>query len=112
MKTLLLPIAVLASLSPLVHAAPNSPGSREIPIVVAEADQTMTEGEVRKVDRDAKKITLRHGEIANLGMPAMSMVFQVSDPAFIDKVKPGDKVRFRAEKANGSLVVTRIELAN
>lgn len=112
MKTLLLPIAVLASLSPLVHAAPNSPGSRESLVVVAEADQTMTEGEVRKVDRDAKEITLRHGEIANLGMPAMSMVFQVSDPAFLDTVKPGDKVRFRAEKANGSLVVTRIEPAN
>ncbi|MGA0025387.1 MAG: copper-binding protein [Burkholderiales bacterium] len=71
----------------------------------------MSEGEVRKVDMDAKKITLRHGPIANLGMPPMSMVFQVSDPALLDKVKAGDKVRFVADKVNGAYTVTRIESA-
>jgi len=70
-----------------------------------------TEGEVRKVDLDAKKLTLRHGEIKNLGMPGMTMVFQVKDPAMLDKVKAGDKVRFTAEKINGAFTVTTLEAA-
>ncbi len=72
----------------------------------------MTDGEVRKVDMENKKITLRHAELKNLGMPGMTMVFQVKDPAFLEKVKTGDKVRFTAEKMNGALTVTNIETAN
>lgn len=76
-------------------------------------DQTaaLTEGEVRKVDKEAKKLTIRHGAIANLDMPPMTMVFQTQDPAMLDSVKIGDKVRFRAEKTGGAYVVTRIEPA-
>jgi Cu(I)/Ag(I) efflux system protein CusF len=69
----------------------------------------MTEGEVRKVDKDARKITLKHAPIENLEMPAMIMVFQVKDPAMLEKVKAGDKVRFQAEKLGGALTVTAIE---
>jgi len=69
----------------------------------------LADGEVRKVDKDAGKLTLRHGEIKNLDMPAMTMVFQVKEPALLDKVKVGDKVRFRAEKASSGYVVTAIE---
>jgi Cu(I)/Ag(I) efflux system protein CusF len=69
----------------------------------------MTDGEVRKIDRENKKITLKHGEIKNLEMPGMTMVFQVKDPAMLDMVKAGDKVMFKAEKANGALVVTEIQ---
>jgi uncharacterized cupredoxin-like copper-binding protein/Cu/Ag efflux protein CusF len=71
----------------------------------------MTDGEVRKVDKEAKKITLKHGEIKNLEMPGMTMVFQVKDPAMLDAVKPGDKVKFKAEKAGGAVVVTEIQVA-
>ena len=71
----------------------------------------MTDAEVRKVSKDAGKITLKHGEIKSLDMPAMTMVFQVKDPALLDKVKAGDKVRFAAEKsAGGAFVVTAIEV--
>lgn len=70
----------------------------------------MVAGEVRKVDKDTKKITLKHGEIKNLGMPGMTMVFQVKDPAMLDKVQAGDKVRFKAERLGGALVITEIEL--
>ena len=73
--------------------------------------QTTTDGEVRKVDAAQKKITLKHGEIKNLDMPPMSMVFQVSDPALLAKVKAGDKVRFTADKINGAYTVTSIEVA-
>lgn len=68
----------------------------------------MVEGEVRKVDKAAGKVTLKHGEIKNLDMPGMTMVFQVKDPAILDAVKAGDKVRFRAEKSGASIVVTEM----
>lgn len=69
----------------------------------------MADGEVRRVDKDAKKITLRHGEIKSLDMPPMTMVFQVNNPALLDKVQVGDKMRFRAEKSGGAYVVTDIQ---
>jgi len=71
----------------------------------------MSEGEVRKVDKDSKKITVKHGEIKNLGMPPMTMVFQVKDPAMLDKVRAGDKVRFKVEKVGSSFVLTEIDAA-
>ena len=69
-----------------------------------------TDGEVRKVDKEQGKLTLKHGRIENLDMPAMTMVFKVEDPAMLDKVKTGDKVKFGAENVNGALVITSIEL--
>ncbi len=73
------------------------------------ANQDMTEGEVRRVDLATQKIMLKHGEIKNLGMGAMTMVFQVKDPAMLDKVKAGDKVRFTVEQVKGAFVVMSIE---
>jgi Cu(I)/Ag(I) efflux system periplasmic protein CusF len=73
------------------------------------ASQSMTDAEVRKVDKDSQKITLKHGDIKNLGMPGMTMVFQVKDASMLDNVKAGDKVRFSAENVDGSIVVTSIE---
>ena len=72
---------------------------------------SMSDGEVRKIDKDAKKITLKHGEIKNLEMPAMTMVFQVKDVTLLDKVKVGDKVKFKAEKATAGYAVSEIEMA-
>jgi len=79
--------------------------------VVSQAT-AMTEGEIRKVDKKAKKVTLKHGPIVNLDMPAMTMVFPVADPAMLDRVKAGDKVRFVAEKVGDNVTVTKIEPAN
>lgn len=67
--------------------------------------------EVRKVDRDARKITLKHGPIKNLDMPAMTMVFQVRDAAMLGKFAEGDKVTFTAEQQQGAYVVTSLEKA-
>ncbi len=75
----------------------------------AQAALPLTEGEVRKVNKEDGKITLKHGEIKNLDMPPMSMVFQVKDPALLDKVKAGDKVNFTADKINGAFTVLSIE---
>lgn len=78
----------------------------------AQAALPAVEGEVRKVDLDAKKITLKHGDIPNLEMIGMTMVFRVSDPALLSKVKPGDKVQFTADKVDGALTVLSIAPAN
>ena len=78
-------------------------------IAVSAQSSEMIDGEVRKVDKDARKITLRHPEIKQLDMPAMTMVFRVKDPALLDKVKAGDKVKFKAEGAGGTFTVTEIE---
>lgn len=74
----------------------------------ASAAGPMAEGEVRKVDKAQSKITLKHGEIKSLDMPPMTMVFQVKDKAWLDKLQPGDKVRFTAINDNGKLTVTEI----
>lgn len=73
------------------------------------AASSMSEAEVRKVDKAAKKITLKHGEIKNLDMPPMTMVFQVKDPALLEQVKAGDKVRFTADKVGGAYIVLTLE---
>ena len=70
-----------------------------------------SEGEVRKVDKEQGKVTLKHGPIENLGMPGMTMIFKVSDPKMLDTVKAGDKVKFAADSINGALTVTAIEAA-
>jgi Cu/Ag efflux protein CusF len=75
--------------------------------VAASAD--MADGEVRKVDKDNKKITLKHGAIKNLDMPGMTMVFGIKDAAMLDNLKAGDKVKFKAEQAGSAIVVTDIQ---
>lgn len=76
-------------------------------ITVVGAD--MTAGEVRKIDKETGKITLRHEAINNLDMPSMTMVFLVSSTALLDQVQTGDKVKFTAERQQGKFVVTKIQ---
>ena len=77
----------------------------------AQHHAAFADGEVRRVDKDARKITIRHGAIANLEMPPMTMVFQVRDAALLENVKPGDKIRFAADKVDGAYVMTQMEQA-
>ena len=103
------PFAISAYAQAMDHSkmgGMNMPGMK-----MDAAPASMTEGEVRKIDKEAKKITLKHGDIKNLDMPGMTMVFQVKEAALLDKVKAGDKVMFTAEKADGAIVVTAIEAA-
>lgn len=73
--------------------------------------QAMVEGEVKKIDKDAGKITLRHGDIVNLNMPAMTMVFRTKEAAMLDQVKVGDKVSFAAERVNGAVTIVQLQKA-
>jgi Cu(I)/Ag(I) efflux system periplasmic protein CusF len=77
----------------------------------ASASADLADGEVRKVDKENKKITLKHGLIKSLDMPGMTMVFQVKDAAMLDNLKAGDKVKFKAEQAGSAIVVTDIQAA-
>lgn len=80
--------------------------------VLAQGAGDMTDAEVRKVDTDNRKITLKHGAIKNLDMPPMTMVFEVKDAAMLAKVKAGDKVRFKAtQDAGGKITVTELQPA-
>jgi Cu/Ag efflux protein CusF len=81
-----------------------------LPFSLHAADE-LSEATVKKLDKAAATVTLAHGPIANLGMPPMTMMFKVKDPAMLKKVKEGDKVRFRAEETGGAYVVVRIEPA-
>jgi Cu(I)/Ag(I) efflux system periplasmic protein CusF len=71
----------------------------------------MVDGEVTKVDPSGKKLTIRHGPLTNLDMPAMTMVFDLQDPAIAQSVKPGDKVRFSADRVKGRITVLELEKA-
>ncbi len=79
------------------------------PFTLASADDAMTHGEIRKIDKETGKITIKHEEIKNLDMPSMTMVFQIKDKAMLEKVKPNDKIQFKASNENGKLVVTEIK---
>jgi Cu/Ag efflux protein CusF len=86
--------------------------SRDQPMRVSEVRRLagMSEGEVRRVDKTTSRLTLRHGALDNLDMPAMTMVFRVRDPAWLGKLNVGDKVRFVAERVDGNLTVTALEM--
>jgi len=76
-----------------------------------DSGQAMTAGVVKKVDKGAGKVTISHGPLENLGMPKMTMVFRVKDPAMLDRLKEGDKIFFFAEKVDGAFTVIRFEPA-
>jgi len=107
----LVSVAIAAAYSVSASADDNKEHGSAQGAEQAASTAEMSEGEVRKVDKDSKKITLKHGEIKNLDMPGMTMVFRVKDVAMLDKVHAGDKVKFKAEKSEGALVVTEIRLA-
>ncbi len=75
----------------------------------AAAPESMSTGEIKKVDKSAGKLTIKHGPLENLGMGAMTMVFRAKEPVMLDQVNVGDKIRFVAEAPDGQLTVTRLE---
>ena len=105
-------IGSAAAFAGLAHAQ-ATPGHEQHAAAPAAktAKADMTEGEVRKVDKAKKTITLKHGPIKNLDMPPMTMVFEAADASLLNKVKAGDKVRFVAANPGGKLTVTEIQPA-
>jgi Cu/Ag efflux protein CusF len=110
MKTITTLTLLAALASPAFAQQKAEDHSAHHPAAAASAAD-MTEGEIRKVDKDAKKLTIKHGEIKNLDMPPMTMVFQVTDAAMLDRVKAGDKIRFVVQKSDTGFVVTDLQVA-
>jgi len=106
-------ISFLAALAALAFAgaAEAQSSKADAPAATQSAASDLTDGEIRKVDKDNKKLTIKHGPLKSLDMPSMTMVFAVSDESVLDKFQAGDKVRFDAGKMDGKIVVTRIEPA-
>lgn len=103
MKTLLIAIALSCSLAvPAFAAEQATPPS-------SEAATQMNQGEVRKIDAAKQKITLRHGPIASMGMPPMTMVFGVQDASLLEGLNVGDKVNFVVEQKGTQFVVTQLQ---
>lgn len=109
------PIQALVAAVSLAWTAPfaaQAAGDHAAPLAQAGAAAAdMADGEIRKVDKENGKLTIKHGEIKNLDMPGMTMVFVVKDKSQLDKLKAGDKVRFRAVKDGSTIAVTEIEPA-
>lgn len=103
-------VAVLVGINPASAGGEGQGGGPKSGLRAPSAME-MVQGEVRKVEAQSTKLTLRHAEIKSLGMPAMTMVFQVADKTMLNGLKVGDKVRFMAERRGGALVVTHIENA-
>ena len=104
-----------AAMVPLVVGMTTGAPSQAEPVAAPTAQvapavksDVMSEGVVRKIDAANGKITLKHGPLANLDMPAMTMVFGVKSPEMLNTVKVGDSVKFRVENVNGAFTVTNI----
>ena len=120
--------ALLAALllAPSAYAAPHDHGAHATQTAQAgraesnpsnnsntsNPDQPMlADGQVKKIDKTSGKVTLSHGPIKNLSMPAMTMVFRVKEAAWLDTLAAGDKIRFQAETIDGALTIVRFETA-
>ncbi len=110
MNTHLKTLLAISTLALLAPAAAMADDAHHKPAAAASAAAVeMTDGEVRKVDMESGKLTLRHAEIKSLDMPGMTMVFVVKDKAMLDKLKAGDKVKFKAVNDAGKFTVTEIQ---
>ncbi|MCU0927153.1 MAG: copper-binding protein [Hydrogenophaga sp.] len=115
-KTLFVSLALVSPALPVLaqahqHTSPptvSAPAPTPQPAAAA-SGLPMATAEVRRVDVGAGKVTLKHGDIPNLDMPPMTMVFQVRNPAQLGNLKPGDKIRFSADKIHGAYTVIDLE---
>lgn len=103
-------LAAIAFASCVTPAHAQS-GDVSSPAPAASAVLPLVDGEVKKVDKEQDKVTLKHGPITNLDMPDMTMIFRANDPRMLDGIKQGDKVQFTADKVNGAFTVTSIQPA-
>lgn len=114
MKRLSATLLLVSGLT-LAAAAPAQTANEHAghhPAAAQAAPADLADGEIRKIDKAAGKLTIKHGPIKSLDMPSMTMVYQVKDKTMLDTVRVGDKVRFRAESENGKYLVAHIQPAN
>ena len=93
-------------------AVQGAKGAQGTPDSTSADNSELSEGEITRWEPRTLKVTLRHGEIKNLGMPPMTMVFRVNDASMLAPFEPGDKVRFRVVRQSGGYFITRMEAAH
>ena len=103
-NTLFVALAVVGTVP--VQAASDHAGHTMVAQAGNTANAQMVDGLVKKVDKETGKLTLSHGPLESLNMPAMTMVFRVKEASWLDQMKVGDKIRFMAESINGTITVT------
>ncbi|MEI7611853.1 MAG: copper-binding protein [Betaproteobacteria bacterium] len=99
-------LSFFAAFSATAH---ESHGNHQAGALQSTADGGWADGIVKKVDKAAGKVTVAHGPLSNLNMPAMTMVFRVKDAAWIDRMQTGGKIRFVAEVVNGTYTIVQLE---
>ena len=70
----------------------------------------LSDGLVKKIDKAKGEVVIQHGQLDSIGMPPMTMAFGVADKAWLNKLKPGDRIRFAAEMKGGNAIVSRYEM--
>jgi len=103
--------AAVAQAQPQAQMSKDDMSSMKMPAARQQAGAMMTDAVVQNIDAAKGLIVLKHGDIPNLAMPAMTMGFDVADRKMLDPLKPGDKVRFHVEVVKGKPTVTQLEAA-
>jgi Cu/Ag efflux protein CusF len=104
--------ATAVALSSLLSAPVFAQAAAEQPKMEMASAPSLTDGEVRKIDKELGKITIKHGAIKHMDMPGMTMVFLAQDKTMLDKVQAGDKIRFMVAYVSGKMTVTDLQSAN
>jgi Cu(I)/Ag(I) efflux system periplasmic protein CusF len=104
-------LIVLATIGTLPAQAAGEHAGHSMASHGAGRNQAMVDGTVKKVDKAGGKVTLAHGPLTNLDMPAMTMAFKVKEAAWLERMKPGQKIRFMADNVDGAMMVTHLEAA-
>ena len=100
------PTSSMAASEHNAHSAHSSNATQQ---TRPDANEVLADGVVKKIDKASAKVTITHGPLKSLGMPAMTMVFRVKDAAWLDQMQTGEKIRFQAETISGALTVVRYE---
>jgi Cu/Ag efflux protein CusF len=108
-RTLTATIVTIVAALPLGAVAQDTHTAHHATASAASQQATMTNGVVKRVDKTAGSVTITHEPLTNLGMPAMTMSFLVKDRAWLDGMKVGTPIRFRAENIKGELTVVALE---
>jgi Cu(I)/Ag(I) efflux system protein CusF len=95
---------------PLAALAPVALALAACAFGAAAFAQATIDGEVKKVDRPAGRLTLKHAEIKQFDMPAMTGAYKVAQPAMLDRVQPGDRVHFSLDRVDNQYTITKLEL--
>lgn len=109
---LVLAAATLSTVAWANDAHHTSTGAASAPASAQSTGFAANEGEVRKIDKEQGKVTIKHGPLPSVDMPGMTMVFRVKDAAMLDQVAVGDQVKLNVEKLNGAFTVTGLEKKN